>query len=321
MERDELIIWVYLWVCEEMEKMFKNLNLSKRRLRGRGFAPALSDEEALTIELCGEMLRLNSDKAIYSHFKTHYQSWFPALRDRPAFVRQCANLWRVKRQFQQQLLQSHFVWEQSVQPIDTVPLPVCAKARCKADRCFAGIARKSFCASKDVFYYGFKLGLRITNQGLIAYHTLLEANTNDCRHLDDLVEELVVQPHTSVPSYCVPSYYVPVDKGFFDPALWKTLWQRGVHIVGHGPQRIDHHRPPQVVLPDEEEKLFAWLRKKVETVASLLCGRFSIDRIRVHDLWHFEHRLLRKILAYNLLVSLNIRLQRNPLDLDGIVRD
>jgi len=74
MERDELIIWLYLWVCQEMEKMMDQLNLSSRRLRRAGYAPALSDEEALTIELCGEMLRLHTDKAIFSHFKQHYSS-------------------------------------------------------------------------------------------------------------------------------------------------------------------------------------------------------------------------------------------------------
>jgi hypothetical protein len=62
-------------------------NSASEPLAGAGFAPALSDEEAFTLELCGEMLRLHSDKAIYFHFKMHYQNWFPNLKDRPAFVK------------------------------------------------------------------------------------------------------------------------------------------------------------------------------------------------------------------------------------------
>lgn len=307
MERDELIIWVYLWVCEAMQSFHQQLEERNGRLRRAGFAPALSDEEALTIELCGEMLRLHRDKAIYCHFKTHYQSWFPALGDRPAFVRQCANLWRVKAHLQQRLLLEAQVPQQTVQPVDTMPLPVCAKARAARDRCFAGVARKGYCAAKDLFYYGFKLGLRVTSTGHIAAHALLEANTHDCRHLPALVEG-----HRGL---------VPVDKGFFDPACWTTLARSGTHIVGRGPRNLDRHRPAALILPQPLEKWCAKVRKQVEVVASLLCSRFAIDAIRVHDLWHLEHRVLRKILAFNLLVTLNIHRGANPLDLDGLVRD
>jgi hypothetical protein len=100
--------------------------------------------------------------------------------------------------------------------------------------------------------------------------------------------------------------YVPVDKGFFFPWLWRKLEMAGLHIVGRGPKRVHHHRPPELALPAPVEKACARIRKLVEVVGSLLCSRFSVDRIRVHDLWHFEHRLLPKILAYNLLVVLNI---------------
>lgn len=307
MERDELIIWVYVWVCEQVQAWRAEAPQSRARLRRGGFAPALSDEEALCIELCGEMLRLGSDKAIYFHFKTHYQAWFPHLKDRPALVRQLANLWRLKLVLQERLLRAHRVHEQPLQPVDTMPLPVCAKARSHRDRCFAGIARKGYCAAKDLYYYGFKLGLRVSEAGLIAHYALVEANTHDCRHLPTLVEG-----HQGL---------VPVDKGFFDPALWRRLWEQGIHIVGRGPKKVDGHRPPELLLPAPVERVCARIRKGVEVVAALLCSRFSVDRIRVHDLWHFEHRLLRKILAFNLLVALNIERARQPLDLDGLVGD
>ena len=305
MEQDELIIWVYLWVCEQMAAL--KTSWPNQRARRGGFDPALSDEEALTVELCGEMFRLEGDKAIVNFFHTHYHAWFPHLKDRPAFARQTANLWRVKQALQERLLRAQCVQEQWMQPVDTLPLPVCAKARRHRDKCFAGVARLGFCAAKNLFYYGFKLGLRITEHGLITHHALLDANTHDCRHLPTLVEG-----HKGV---------VPVDKGFFDPTGWRLLAKDGHHIVGRGPKKVDKHRPDELRLPPWQERFCAQTRKKVECVASLLCSRFHVDTIRVHDLWHFEHRLLRKILAFNLLVCLNIQLHRTPLDLDGLVRD
>jgi hypothetical protein len=307
MERDELIIRVYVWVCEEMKKVHQQLEQQNLRLRRGGFAPALTDEEAMTIELCGEMLRLGTDKGIFAYFQRHYQSWFPHLKDRPAWVRQCANLWRLKCQLHERLLQAAHAHEHLLQPVDTMPLPVCARARARRDRCFADVARLGFCAAKNLFYYGFKLGLRITSQGMIAHHALLEANTHDCRHLPALVEG-----HRGLAA---------VDKGFFDPACWRELAREGVHTVGRGPRQVDKHRPQELVLPAGEEAVCKRVRKKVESVAALLCSRFGIDRIRVHDLWHFEHRLLRKILAFNFLVWLNIQRGAKPLDLDALVGD
>lgn len=287
-----------------------------QRARRGGFAPALTDEEALTIELCGEMFRLHSDKAIVAHFQRHYGSWFPNLKDRSAFARQVANLWRVKESLQGRLLRSHFVHEHLIQPVDTLPLPVCAKVRSKSDRVFAGVARKGFCAAKDSFYYGFKLGLRVSEVGFIAHYALLDANTNDCRHLPALVEGL----HEGASIQGAP-LLVPVDKGFFDPQAWRRLWNLGAQVVGRGPKRIDKHRPAELRLSEFVERLCARVRKQVEVVASLLCSRFAVERIRTHDLWHFEHRLLRKILAFNLLVACNLAYKRPPLDLDGLVHD
>ena len=65
--------------------------------------------------------------------------------------------------------------------------------------------------------------------------------------------------------------------------------------------------------------LGAWLRKGVEPVGSHLTERLAVARIRVHDLWHFQHRLIRKVLAHTVGVFLNLQLRRPPLDLDGLV--
>ena len=56
--------------------------------------------------------------------------------------------------------------------------------------------------------------------------------------------------------------------------------------MGHGSKSVNQHRPPEVVLSDYWERRYALLRKTVEVVAALLCGRFTVDQIRVHDMWH-----------------------------------
>jgi hypothetical protein len=80
--------------------------LKGRRIRQRGPIPKLSDSEVLTIEIVGEFLGFDTDKAIHRHFRRHYGEWFPALGEvhRTTFARQAANLWKVKERLWQELL-------------------------------------------------------------------------------------------------------------------------------------------------------------------------------------------------------------------------
>jgi hypothetical protein len=100
MDREEFIITVYCLVCEQYQVIKQT-----SPLRRGGFAPALSDEEVITVELCGEYFKLPADKDLFAYFRTHYAHFFPQLTDRTLFVRQAANLWPVKAAMQQRLTQ------------------------------------------------------------------------------------------------------------------------------------------------------------------------------------------------------------------------
>ena len=52
---------------------------------------------------------------------------------------------------------------------------------------------------------------------------------------------------------------------------------------------------------------------------NLTVQRKFVDRRLGHELWHFQHRLIRKILAHTVGVFLNLQLGRPPLDLDGLL--
>jgi len=295
MDRDEFIITVYCLVCEHYRWI---TTLSP--IRRGGFAPALSDEEVITMELCGEYFKLGTDKDLFGYFRAHYAHFFPHLTDRTLFVRQAANLWYVKVLIQQRLTQVRGQSADPVQIIETLPLPVCGYTRSGRDRCFPLLADYGHCAAKQLDYYGFKLGLRIARSGMILHYPLLPARPHDIRLLDDLVESF--------------TGLVPADKGFIDAYRQALLAERhGVVIVT--PPRKGMGTPHSAHLLT----LCARVRKGVETVGSHLTERFAVARIRVHDLWHFQHRLIRKVLAHTIGVFLNLQLGRPSLDLDGLL--
>jgi hypothetical protein len=295
MDRDDFIITVYCLVCEHYQAI-----KAAYPLRRGGFAPMLTDEEVITMEICGEYFKCATDKDLYGYFRAHYRHFFPQLRDRTLFVRQATNLWQVKAAIQQRLTVVSGQAADPVQVIDTLPLPVCGYTRSGRDRCFKPEADYGYCAAKDFPYYGFKLGLRITRCGIIIQFPLLPARPHDIQLLDELVEGFVG--------------WVPADKGFIDAVRQALLAERhGVFIITPPRRRMrTGHRPSLL-------KACGRLRKYVETVGSQLTEHFAIARIRVHDLWHFQQRLIRKVLAHTVGVFLNLRLQRDPLDLDGLI--
>jgi hypothetical protein len=295
MDRDDFIIAVYLLVCEHYQAI-----RTKYRLRRGGFAPALTDEEVITMEICGEYFKLECDKDLFAYFHTHYAHFFPKLRDRSLFVRQAANLWQVKAAIQKRLVTVSGQVNDPVQVIDTMPLPVCVLTRARRDRCFELEADFGYCAAKDMHYYGFKLGLRISRLGMITHYPLLAARPHDIQSLDTLLEGF--------------EGLAPADKGFIDAYRQALLLERH-RIVVVTPVR----KNMQTDMPTALLRFCRRIRQFVETVGSHLTERFGVDQIRVHDLWHFQHRLIRKILAHTICVFLNMRLGRPPLDLDGLV--
>jgi len=124
MDRDEFIITVYCLVCEHYQVIKHTYPL-----RQGGFAPALSDEEVITMELCGEYFKLATDKDLFGYFRAHYAHFFPHLTERTRFVRQAANLWQVKAAIHRRLTWVSGQAADPIQIIDTLPLPVCGYTR------------------------------------------------------------------------------------------------------------------------------------------------------------------------------------------------
>jgi Transposase DDE domain len=174
-------------------------------LRQRGFEPNLSDSEVLTMEIVGEFLGLNTDKGIWTYFKTHWLNLFPKMVDRSNFARQAANLHIVKRMIQERIAQGLGASSDSLPLIDGLPIPVCKFARAHFSKVFKGIAAYSYCAAKKETYYGFHGHLVISSIGLITAGTFTAANVDE----KDVCPELVERIHGLVLG----------DKGLIRPEL------------------------------------------------------------------------------------------------------
>jgi hypothetical protein len=275
MNLEETIITVYLRVEEKYHDI-----TGCYKLRGRGFAPALTDVEVLTMEIIGEMQGRHNDAAIWRYFHDHWQSWFPNLGSYKNFAKHMANLGGVK----QQIMTALFPPDAAIHIIDGVAMPVCHNARAYRSSVLRGIAAWGFCASKDETYYGLRGHPVINLKGFIVDFIVTPANADERDAMSDIVNKI--------------RGILLGDKGFISKE-WKD------EMRTHG---IDLQTPLRKNMVDTRSKdeVQTILRKRrlIETAIGLLSEQFGLIGIKARDLWHYASKLYRKLLAYNFYVEL-----------------
>jgi len=266
--------------------------LKGERIRRRGPAPKLSDAEVLTIEIVGEFLGLDTDKAICCYFRRHYAEWFPALGEvhRTTFSRQAANLWKVKERLWQELL-SWTPHDPTFAICDSMPLPACLFAR--AYRCSRFKGEAAF--GKDTLlkqtFYGFRMHVRVCWPGVITRLSVAPANAHELSVLPEIAEGT--------------SGLIVGDRNYHSPKTGEELAGMGVKLLAPYSSRKRDPTP-------KRSAFLSRLRYRIDTVFSQLTERYSVKRVWARDMWHLASRLLRKVLSHTVAFLLNHQLLGNP---------
>jgi hypothetical protein len=271
-----------------------------RPLRQRGPAPKLSDSEVITIEIVGEFLGLDTDKALYLFFKRHFGEWFPTLGEvhRTTFARQSANLWKLKETLWQELLllTPH---DPTFAICDSMPLPACLFAR--AYRCRRVRGEAAF--GKDTLlrqtFYGFRVHVRLAWPGVITRLCVAPANAHELSVVPELVE--------------FTSGIVVGDRDYHSPKTKEELaCIGGVELLApYSSKKRDPH--------PKRSAFLSRLRYRIDTVFSQLTERYSIKRVWARDPWHLASRLVRKVLSHTVAFLLNHQLGNPPLQLSKLL--
>lgn len=282
-----------------IDNELKKLNLGT--LRRRGFKPEFSDSETITLEIVGEFLGIDTDKGIWRYFKAHWSHFFPQIPCRTTFLRQAANLWRVKQLLQEALSQACGGSSDQVHIVDGLPMRVCTLGHAYQCRIFKGQAHYGYCAAKDEHYYGFKGHIVINSEGVICSSDVTAAN----------VDERDVLPLMSTGIHGL----ILGDKGYIRPMLSQELHQNGLNLVT--PMRSNMKKG----IWGKAKKFFGDTRRRIETVISQLSERLHTEKVRARDSWHLTSRWARKLLAHTMAIWINKLRGADPLDFDGIISD
>jgi Transposase DDE domain len=295
MSIEEFIIAVYCLVDGSLKKI-----VGEQSLRQRGFAPALSDSEMLTMEIVAEFQGIDTDKGAWEYFTRHWKHWFPTLGSRANFAKHAANLWNVKQTLQKELglpMGSH---GDTLHMCDGFPMKVCQFKRAYFSEIFRGEASYGYCASKAETYYGFKGNVMINSEGIISGCTVTAANIDEREALWDMVEGI----HGTLIA----------DKGLIGADYRETLQQStGINLQTAVRGNMKEKRSNECI------KWLVSTRRLVETVIGQLTERFNIEKVRARKLLCLTNRIARKILAHTVCAFLNKQIGNPPLQFDLLV--
>lgn len=251
MNLEDSIIELYL----RLESAFREV-LGDVRLRCRGFAPALTDVEALTLEIFGEWQGHHDDRAIYRYACNHWKGWFPALPTQQNFRRQCTNLRWVK-----QAILAHLWPPGDISVIDGVPLPLCVFARARRCRRMREAAAYGHCAAKKMTFWGLKGYPLMRMDCTISAFWMMPANEDERGVLDEVIGKV--------------KGLLLGDKGFQLKAhRQQELAENGLHLL------VPARKNMAKTMSKEAESQLKNLRRLIETAIGQLCETYHLGRIK-----------------------------------------
>ena len=260
-----------------------------------GPRPIYSDSTILKIDMLMHLTGKRGETEILREIKRHYRHYFDQLPDQSRLwhrIRQAlALIERFRRHLQAQL----GVQYEELRVLDSLPIPVATKNSRRGRGNGFDRADGGNCASKKLKYYGFKLGMVITSQGIPDVYDLFSARPHDIHLLHDLLGD----------SHQIIAFS---DKGFIcDPQRDRLADEQDVILITY---RKVNQKVPNTTL---EKWALGQYRQLIETVFSQLTGHLHLQNTGAKTDLGLIKRVAGIVTAFTLAIYLNALLGRHLL--------
>ena len=248
----------------------RNLHLLKQK-----------DEVIIAVHVLGKLLGFTSERAWHRFVigNLFSKDLFP---ERSRYNRRCRALGFAIKWMRHQLAKRGQHHAYAV--VDSLPIELCHSSRMYRAKRFRGIADIGYCASKKIAFYGLKLHLQVTDQGLPMGYVVTEASCHDRVAAETVMTQ-------------IPHPYNLGDKGYISQKLQKKLYEE--HRVAFWTPVRKNQR---ILQSDAWKQWMKRKRKVIETVFSILVDSYRITEIRANSVSGFETALDGILLAYSLVV-------------------
>ncbi len=163
-------------------------------LKGKpGTKPEFSDSEMLTLMIAQDFIPYPGETQYVGYIRANYRAEVPKLVDQSQYNRRARNLRYLVELLRREWLGLLGVKDPKQLLVDTKPIPVLGYKRSKAHSEFAGSAAYGHCAARNLDYFGYKLIMLTTLDGLPVVYDLVSANTDE-REAAEVVLQRVKKP-------------------------------------------------------------------------------------------------------------------------------
>ncbi|MGW2827281.1 IS982 family transposase [Streptomyces sp. NPDC001443] len=228
------------------------------------------------------MLGFTSEARWLRHARAHLRHLFPYLPQQPGYNKRLRKAAELLRRITRILAGSTSVWSDDVWIVDSTPVE-CGRSRETVKRSdLAGWAQYGYCASHSRFFWGLRLHLVCTLQGLPVAFALTGAKADERETLLDL---LAAEPHLIAAR---SGQTLIGDKNYFGRTFEQELAQQDIQLLR--PTRKGERQRPG-------GSLFKPLRQVIESVNETFKGQLSLEQHRGRTPRGVIARVMQRILA------------------------
>lgn len=260
----------------------------------------------INILILKSLFGFSSESSFLRYLEKHHCDLFPEIPEQSWFNRKAKKLVEQEKTIHKLLLEKLSASSIKIRVIDTTGVPVVKLHRARKCRSFKRKAEVNYgyCASKDSYYYGQKLTLSVTPQGIPAAHILTPANLRDVRALKENLNTIRSD---------LLGKTVVADLGYYDGELEATL-KVDYHSRLVVPEKKRHQRKNS----DQDKQLLRG-RQIIETVNEQLQDQMLIDETRAKSQAGLVSRVQSILLSFTFGMYFNMLNGRDLLALKSIV--
>lgn len=231
-----------------------------------GISPRISDAELMTLALMQALLGFVSEARWLRHARAHFGDMFPYLPGQSGYNKRLRKLYPTMTWVMGTLVRAADVGSDEVWVVDSTPVE-CGRSRETARRSeLVGWAEYGYCASHSRWFWGLRLHLVCTLQGLPVGFELTGAKADERQVFLDILDG--TETMNALQQDAVRQLLIG-DKNYFGTDFENTVEGAGIDLLR--PARKGEKPRPGA-------RLFKPLRQVIESINDTLKGQLDLER-------------------------------------------
>jgi hypothetical protein len=264
-----------------------------------GCKPEFADSEVLTLMIAQHWCGFHKEATWLRFIKNNYLALFPRLLDQSQFNRRARNLCWLLNRLRHEIVKQMGALQSTVRLIDGTPVHVRHWRRYGKTHLMLPEAALGYCAAKKETFYGYRLVVMTTLDGIITDWELIPGNADEREAAWDLLYE--------------SRHLLGVgDKGFLEQLRQQVL-EEDRDVVLLTPKRKNQHAQN----PPGWDAVLNRVRRLIETAFSQSKEGFGLEKPYARSLWGLLARLIAKLTGLTIAAWFNKQNGRSPLQLVG----